>query len=29
MPATEYLTTPTRTPRSAWAAALANLTGLG
>jgi len=29
MPATEYLTTPTRTPRSAWAAAPANLTGLG
>lgn len=31
MAATEYLTTPARvrTPRSAWAAALANLTGLG
>lgn len=31
MPATEHLTTPTPagTPRSAWAAALANLTGLG
>jgi len=29
MPATEHLTTPTRTPRSASAAALANLTGLG